>query len=297
MTNLELQRYNEFLFLINTLSYRREISQIYRGDSLENLCKKLNVQYLQENTDVNLITERLFMVGEKAKRYYIDDSSFKINNYEDVVFKKIINYLKDSLKNKNNSIKYFFERNSVLRDFFSDKNNQPIFLERIKNASEYEKLSIRDYYLTLLHQLAAINYKNKSHFVSTSKEYKIAEKFSNSKKDKNRIILHCWQPEKSEKNTVKKFKLPTYSFHPFQYQREYSLLGGILPHFIHMIEFCDQNIFIPNPNIFKQEINDYTFYYGLDIDQSNFTEIIELTNYKKSITTNGTIYWENSTNI
>ena len=67
MANLELQRYNDFLFLINTLSYKREISQIYRGDSLENLCKKLNIEYLEENTDTNLICERLFMVGEKVK--------------------------------------------------------------------------------------------------------------------------------------------------------------------------------------------------------------------------------------
>lgn len=291
MTNLKLQRYNDFLFLINTLSYKREISQIYRGDSLKNLCNKLNVSYLEENTDVNLISEKLFMVGEKAKRYYIDNGSFEIDNYEDIVFEKIIEYLNDSNKNIKN--KYFFERNPILSNFFGNKNNKPIFLERIRNASEYEKLSIRDYYLILLHQLAAINYKNKSHFVSTSKDYRIAEQFSNSKKDKNRVILHCWQPIKNEKNIVKKFKLPTYNFHPFQYQKEHSLLGGILPHFIHMIEFCSQNKFILNPNIFKQEINVYTFYYGLEIDQSKFVEMVELTNYKKSITTNGLDYWEN----
>lgn len=296
MANLELQRYNDFLFLINTLSYKREISQIYRGDSLENLCKKLNIEYLEENTDTNLICERLFMVGEKAKRFYIDDSSFEINNYEDAVFEKIIKYYKDSIKNKNRNVKYFFDRNSILRDFFSDKSNKHIFKEKIRETSEFEKLAIRDYYLTLLHQLAAINYKNKSHFVSTSKDYRIAEEFSKSKKQVHRIILHCWQPIKNERNTVKKFKLPTYIFHPFQYQKEYSLLGGILPHFIHMIEFCYQNKFVPNPNIFNQDINDYTFSYGLDIDQSNFFEMLELTNYKRSITTNGSVYWENSTN-
>lgn len=293
MTNLELQRYNDFLFSINTLSYKREISQIYRGDSLKNLCKKLNVKYLQENTDTNLICERLFMVGEKAKRYYIDDKGFRINDYQDTVFRKIIKYFNDSIKNKNKDIKYFFDRNSALRDFFLNSNNMYIFQEKIREASELEKLAIRDYYLILLHQLAAINYKNKSLFVSASKEYKIAEEFSRSRKEKYRVILHCWQPIRNEKDVVKKFSLPTYSFHPYQYQKEYSLLGGILPHFIHMIEFCYQNEFIPNPNIFNQDINEYTFYYGLDIDQRNFFEILELTNYKRSITTNGIVYWEN----
>lgn len=296
MTKLELQRYNDFLFAINTLSYKKEISQIYRGDSLENLCRKLNIDYLQENTDTNLICERLFMVGEKAKRYYIDDNSFKIEDYEDTIFEKIIKYFNDSIKNKNKSVKYFFDRNSALRDFFIDKYNKNTFKEKIREASEQEKLAIRDYYLTLLHQLAAINYKNKSHFVSTSEDYGIAESFSKSRKEKYRVILHCWQPIRNEKNTVKKFNLPTYSFHPFQYQKEYSLLGGILPHFIHMIEFCYLNKFVPNPNIFNQNINEYSFYFGLDIDQSNFFKVLELTNYKRSITTNGKICWENNFN-
>src|SRR5690554_3678556 len=136
MTNLELQRYNDFLFSINTLSYKREISQIYRGDSLKNLCKKLNVKYLQENTDTNLICERLFMVGEKAKRYYIDDKGFRINDYQDTVFRKIIKYFNDSIKNKNKDIKYFFDRNSALRDFFLNSNNMYIFQEKIREASE-----------------------------------------------------------------------------------------------------------------------------------------------------------------
>lgn len=39
-----------------------------------------------------------------------------------------------------------------------------------------------------------------------------------------------------------------------------------------------------------------TFSYGLDIEQSIFFEMIELTNYKRSITTSGSVYWENSTN-
>lgn len=296
MTKLELSRYNDFLFTINMLSYKKEISQIYRGDSLENLCEKLNIDYQQESTDTDLVCERLFMVGEKAKRYYIDDNSFKISDYEDVVFEKIIKYFNDSIKNKHKNIKFFFDRNSAFRDFFIDKNNKSIFKEKIRKASEQEKLVIRDYYLTLLHQLATINYKNKSHFVSTSEDYLIAESFSKSRKEQYRVILHCWQPIKHEKHTVKKFSLPTYTFHPFQYQKEYSLLGGILPHFIHMIEFCYLNKFVPNPNIFNQDINEYSFYYGLDIDQSNFFSVLELTNYKKSITTNGSIYWENISN-
>lgn len=293
MTKLELERYNDFLFKQILLSEKKEIKLIYRGDSLKNLCEKLNVDYLEQNTNVNSVLNRLFMVGEKAKRYYIDDGSFEIDNYQDVVFEKIIKYLNDSIKNKNKNTITFFERNIYLKEFFSNKYNKSQFIDFISNASIQEKLLIRNYYLILLHQLAAINYKNKSHFVSTSEDYRIAEKFSKSSSNIERVILHCWHPFKKELNIVRKYKLPTYTLGPYHYQKEYSLIGGILPHYIAGIEFTHLDKFYPNPNIFKQEISNELFYSGLDIDQSNFDEILSLTSYKSSIATNGFEIWEN----
>ena len=73
-----------------------------------------------------------------------------------------------------------------------------------------------------------------------------------------------------------------------------SLLIFFTPYFSKSV-FSSLNKFVPNPNIFNQDINEYSLYFGLDIDQSNFFEVLELTNYKRSITTNGKVYWENST--
>jgi len=292
MNNIELLRYNNFLLKQIDLTRKRIIKPIYRGDSLKNLCEKLNVVYDHENTDITTILERLFMVGEKARRFYTDDENFSINEAGDYVFEKIMNYFQTSLKNKNINTVSFFNRNSTLKNFFSNRNNKSVFLEIVNAATENERVAIRNYYLTLLHQLAAINYKNKSHFVSTSKDYAIAQKFSNYNYDPNKIILHCWQPIQLEKNVVKKYKLPVYSVGPYDYQREFSILGGILPHFISGIEIIRTNDFYPNPNIFKAEITNELFFSGLVIDQSNFDEVVNLTNYKRTLITDGINLWE-----
>ena len=45
---------------------------------MENLCGKLNVPYNQKGIDIPTLLERLFMVGEKAQRFYTNDENFKI---------------------------------------------------------------------------------------------------------------------------------------------------------------------------------------------------------------------------
>lgn len=295
MNREELIRYNDFLLKQIDLTRKREIRPIYRGDSLKNLCEKLNVTFNYENTDIPIVLERLFMVGEKAQRYYTDDENFNINEASDYVFEKIMRYFKTSLKNKNANTISFFNKNLALKNFFSEINNKSIFLEKINSATEKERVAIRNYYLVLLHQLASINYKNKSHFVSTSRDYAIAKKFSNYKLEPHKIILHCWQPIKMENYTIKKYKLPLYGVGPYHYQSESSILGGILPHFISGLEITSTNDFFPNPNIFNVEITNEIFLNGLEIDQRNFYDIADLTNYKRTLSSDGINMWENKT--
>ncbi|REG88761.1 hypothetical protein [Flavobacterium aquicola] len=286
MKKIELLRYNNFLLKQIELTQKRVIKPIYRGDSMENLCEKLNVFYDQKEIDIPTLLERLFMVGEKAQRYYTNDENFKIDDAYDFVFENIMKYFTTSLKNKNKHTIAFFERNITLKIFFSDRNNKQLFLEKIGNATQRERIAIRNYYLTLLHQLASINYKKKSHLVSTSKDYKIAEKFAKE------VILHCWQPIQMERNIIKKYKLPHYSVLPYDYQKELTIIGGILPHFISGLEIIKTKEFYPNPNIFINDITNEHFLNGLEIDQSNFDNIVNSTNYKITLETDGIDIWE-----
>lgn len=292
MKKKKLVHYNDFLLKHIDLTAKRIIKPIYRGDSLRNLCNKLNVEYNSEETNIETILDRLFMVGEKAKRFYTIEETFEIDDSSDYVFEKINKYFSDSLKSNNKSTLAFFNRNKSLKSFFSDKKQKRNFLRILEDANEKERIIIRNFYLTLLHQLAAINYKSKSHFVSTSEDYLIAEKFSSHKGELDRIILHCWRPIKEEKAVIKKFNLPSYSLGPYDYQKEFSVLGGILPHFISGLEITRSNEFFPNPNIFSNQITDEIFISGLEINQINFENIFNLTNYKRSLVTNGLDIWE-----
>lgn len=286
MKKIELLRYNNFLLKQIELTRKRVLKPIYRGDSMENLCRKLNVSYNQKEIDIPTLLERLFMVGEKAQRFYTNDENFKINEAYDFVFENIMNYFSTSLKNKNKHTIAFFDRNITLKEFFSNRSNKELFLEKISDATKQERIAIRNYYLTLLHQLASIGYKKKSHLVSTSKHYNIAEKFGRE------VILHCWQPIQMERNIIKKYKLPAYSVGPYDYQKELSIIGGILPHFISGLEIIKTKEFYPNPNIFINEITNEHFLNGLEIDQSNFENIINSTNYKITLETDGIDVWE-----
>lgn len=118
MTKNELIKYNDFLLTQMDLTRKKIIKILYRGDSLRNLCDKLNVCYDNQNTDIRTLLARLFMLGEKSNRCYTDDENFRIDETEDYVFNKIVYYIKSSIKNKNKSTISFFDRNKKLKDFF-----------------------------------------------------------------------------------------------------------------------------------------------------------------------------------
>ncbi len=67
MTKDDLEKYIEFLLTQNELSRKKNIRIVYRGDTLENLCKKLNVEYRGASTLINTILERLLWSVKKEK--------------------------------------------------------------------------------------------------------------------------------------------------------------------------------------------------------------------------------------
>lgn len=292
MIKNELEKHNKFLLKQLELTSKKIIRIVYRGDSLLNLCKKLGIVYRGPDTNFDMLLERLFMVGEKGKRYHMDLDSFMINDTDESVYEKIADYFKVTIRNKNIKVANFFETNEELKKYFSTSQNKQKFVDTINKLKPKEKLAVRNYYLILLHQLSAIKYRDKSHFVSTSVDYRIAKKFSGSIDDQ--IILHCWQPiTHNNKQIVKKCSLPIYTSFPYSYQKEITIYGAIFPHFISGIEVALTKRFYPNPHIFNTVITRDTFLFGLNIDQKNFKDMVRLTNYKKTIASDGIDIWEN----
>ncbi len=286
----ELCQFNEFLVKQIYLTNRRIIQPLYRGDNLMNLREKLGIYYSKSETDYKELLSRLFMVGEKSKHFYSEEyfkssnRTIRIDESNETVFHYIFDNLNSSIKSKNSITISFFEKNLLLKSYFSDKkNNKRIFSSSALSANENERIFFKNYYLSLLHQLGAINYKNKSHFVSASTDFTVAQDFSSNDSSSKRIIIHAWRPVNGKiTHRFEKYNLPKYKSVPYRNQKEFSSLAGILPHYIIGLETLrDHKIFI-NPSIFANPISDDLFINGLNINQENFGEVLKLTNYGKS---------------
>ena len=268
---------------------------MYRGDKLKNLFERLGIFYNEDEPDYKQLLDRLFMVGEKSRNFYADEffkasssRSIKIDDCNEKVFKYIFDNINDSIKSKNSSTIAFFDKNEEFKQFFlNEKDNKETFLKAFSSANENEQIYFKNYYLTLLHQLDAINYKNSSHVVSTSLDSSVAQKFAMAKLSGKSVILHCWTPKNNEINNFKKHGLPKYKNAPYKNEKEVSILAGILPHYIIGLQVIEDEVFFINPNIFSNPVNDNLFIQGFNINQDGFDEIIKLTKYKKSFESQG----------
>lgn len=285
----------EFLLLQNQLTQFRKINLLYRGDNIENIYKRYGI--INDNSEENKkeLLKRIFLIGDKSKYFYnsvllgteIHSRSIELTNEDDITIIKVFEKFNKATKSKKEHIKNYFKKNSSLLKYFEDKKNINHFLTTIRNSSN--PLSFRNYYLKILHQLFFVDYRNNSHFVSSSKDKEISKIFSG----KNGIIFHCWQPNLSFfRKNFEVLNLPRQESLAFKEQKEFSFLAGILPHYISAIEFINENKIYFNPQITQSEIDIFLFFNGLNIDQSDFSEIILKTKFRKYFTINGLKYNE-----
>lgn len=287
----ELSQFNEFLLKQIYLTNRKMIQPLYRGDNLENLHYKLGVFYSKTETGHQELLKRLFMVGEKSKHFYSQEyfksskgSTMGIDECNKIVFDYIFDNVNNSIKSKNSYTINFFERNPLFKNYFLDKkNNKRMFSLSVLSANQNEQIFFKNYYLSLLHQLAGINYKNQSHFVSASTDFAVAQDFSGNKSSSKGIIIHAWKPtSKKIACRFEKYNLPKYISVPYRNQKEFSSLAGILPHYIIGLEILNDHKLFINPNIFTNPVSDNLFIDGLNINQEDFGEVLKETNYRAS---------------
>lgn len=300
LSKRDLIHFNEFLLMQIRLTQRRIIQPLYRGDKLKNLFDRLGVFYNEVEPDYKQLVSRLFMIGEKSRNFYSDEffnnrnnRNIRIDDCDEKVFNYIFDNINSSLKSKNSYTKAFFDKNEQFKQFFLDKTaNKKTFSSIIIAVAENEQVFFKNYYLTLLHQLGSINYKESSHLVSTSKDHTVAEDFAGTRSSSKRIMLHCWTTVNSQMSNFKKYGLPKYNGVPYKNQKEFSILAGILPHYIIGLQIIDEEKFFINPNIFLNPITDCLFVHGLNINQEDFDEVLRQTKYRKSFEVRGNIIRE-----
>ncbi len=275
--------------LLSFIIYLTQNSALYyRGENYKTLKTKLNIQ--DEDYSDKLSTY-IFLLGEKGKVYRKDvKNSFKkgtkifpIDSIENNVFEYIFDKFYNAIKTtKNKDLKDFFDKEIQFKSFFSDKNNKLEFIKKIGYVADLKsKLQIRDYYLKLLHRIGNIGFSNKSFYLSSSRKFSIAKKFAINNHDG--IVFVSWGKtifEPYPTRILKQFEFPRYIKDVFPLQREVTLTGGLLPHYILGYYKVNENIFIVNPNLFSTNNSfNQIMQNGFEIDQSGFHDALEQTNY------------------
>jgi hypothetical protein len=273
-------KYQNFKNCLNEYSTIGRLSILYRGININQVYSYYD---LDEKTEIDILADRMFLWGDKAKVTWninltkgLFSSEFEIGDISIEFFKEIFNQLNKNLcfDNDDTKIKTWRKKNKKSISYFLNKENLTVFLSVITTFSDEEKLSIRNYYLGILHQLGS---EDNSYFVSSTKSFKVADKFS-----KKGIIIETW---KVNYNTKPINKIICFKGVPYPKQKEISIYGAIFPHYI--TGFFYKNKFYANPALLlineDKLSNEATIFSGFNIDEEKRHERV---NYNKLIIEN-----------
>lgn len=303
--NLSEEQKIHFFNCINKI-YRNNDKFIYRGDKKEKLYP---IYGLEKDSSDERFRDILFILGAKANMFLtklpgineinIDEAN---NNVFNLIFKMLSNLLNRDFPfgSIRSVIGDFRKRETEVIIFFCNHDNERKFIDIIDRLSPPQQIIIRDYYLGLLHHISKSEYYVSSFMLSTSIDFSQASKFAWNKEGKNSenpLIIFGWIPYKyegilsvpdsrilREKINMETIGLPVYEKSFFPYQKEITLKGGLLPHYILGYLYNNQGdiVFDINPAVF--ETNDSWNGIELPVDQSPFNQRIQNTMFGRYFT-------------
>ena len=317
LSEKEKCQFDKFIKELEILEKEDKCGIFYRGVDSKSFWYKLNRIY-GKTSGLTQHDKLFILAGEKAKTYLSKNYKkaknkkyFKgINDCDKEIFHYIFDELHDLFTKKlnDNRVKKFTLINKDFAIFFKDYKNKKILFNKLKNSPNLdykEKLTIRDYYLYLLHTTLTLRKTNFTYFVSSTSDIKEAKRFSSNP---NGGIVCCMFYSKPlvdygvSRETLSNVedllvgrRLPIYEGEIFPNQKELMIRGAIFPH--HLLGYIDtkRNSFIINSNFPFSEIeniedNDVQssyihmiIKYGFEIDQSNFHQFINNTDYVMGI--------------
>lgn len=229
--------------------------------------------------------ERLFYYGDKAKSFWKFQCNrpYGINEVSDKVFSLIFKEFYQILQKAsvNTQTDKYIAKNSRWFAFFSNKSNQEIFLKTVKLYNDSERLIIRNYYFSIIHQLNESNFNDSSVLISSTTNENEANKFSGGSKG---IKIFFWQPNLKKNRPVFK-DLPIFNGNPYESQKEIPVFGVIFPNYIY--KFTHNGETYLNPAIFKLTDFEIAMFTGLPVDNEDIdTKKNDETIYKSIVTDN-----------
>ena len=271
------------------------VSVVYRhvGDSY------LEMQYRTRTNNIELLSEHIFLYGDKGKLFYeeLDQKTLNkdISEIKDEVFSFIYKkykkvFVEKALKSHKtiDAVDTFCKKEPSFVSFWSNMTEEE-WLKRIDKLDEKEKRKIKDYYVSLLHTVGLAGYGRNSYFLSTSRDMNIRnimgwqndgiEIVGWTKISRKNVITY----DKTEKLSVivKSIGFPIVSHAIFPVQREITYKCGILPHYI-VGYLYGKDSFEINPYILKKQDFGSVCEKGLDIDQTLFYQRLSEVGYKST---------------
>lgn len=309
LSHEELRKFWEFYNMMSGSMYSRFI---FRGESNMNLMHQFNV----DTSTPNLLSKCLFMTGEKCRICWADNEGMDPDDVTTCNFlnicRSLVRYIDEGLMsggNRAGRIRRFCEREDQFYNGIKDEANLVEAYEKL----EYEdKRKVNLYYLAVAHTINDKEYRDTSGYVSTTINERIAGRFAHD------ACIYGWVPKNlrrrknrrktidlvdtNDMSAIMSTGLPYCKIAVFPNQEEIAIRCGLLPHFI--IGYAVETDFYVNPAIFDaidninaletfKEMSSYKKRIqlnGLNINQENFVEFCQRTNFKKFFTFDGEGY-------
>ena len=294
-----------FINCINKI-YRNNDKFIYRGDKKEKLYP---IYGLEKDSSDEMFQDILFILGAKSHMFLTrlpGINEINIDGADNSVFCLIFRMLSNLLEREfpfgpiKRAVSNFRKRERGIFDFFCKQYNEQKFINIAEGLPLREQIIVRDYYLGLLHHITKSEYYASSFLLSTSIDFTQAYKFARKREKENSenpLILFGWIPYKYEgilsvpdsrvlrqKINMEAIGLPVYERSFFSYQKEVTLKGGLLPHYL--LGYLHQNegdeVFEINPALFRTS-NSWDG-MELPVDQSSFHQYMQNTLFGRYFT-------------
>lgn len=262
--------------------------------------------------DISLLSQSVFLFGDKAKLFY-DDLNQKSRNLSiDEIDKRNFEFIYDKFvkifmhTEKLDSMKTkeaLYKSNDYLyaHQYFSNESKES-WTNKIMKLKETKRQMIKDYYVSYLHTIGLTAYGRNTYFLSTSTDYNFCNELLNNNLGfcQEGLIFVGWAKQNETNNILSKQieklmnknNLPRFNKNVFPDQKEITLKCGLLPHFI--IGYFYRNKFEINPYMLNAKEKDIPAIVknGFDIDQKNFHAYFSKTNFRDYFDCDGNQYFQ-----
>ena len=286
------------------LSYLRNVSIVFRclGDDY------LQKQYNTSKDNIGLLSEYIFLYGDKGKLFYDELDQKRRNLNIDELTRITFSYIYDKFQKVFISQRLKSPRTieAIERFYHSEPNfisywehiSKNEWLSQIERLDARDKQQVKDYYVAMLHTVGLAGYGRNSYFLSTSRRKDIGTILNIPR---NGIEIVGWvkvgrnnaytfdRIEKKAQN-VNKLGFPTAKTLLYPKQKEITYKCGLLPHFI--IGFFYDDAFEVNPYIFESKRFMNVSREGLPICQVPFYERLKEVNYRSTYIEHDDIFFQ-----